>query len=507
MIIKLPSISEAEVRTLYGLLGYECTGIPATIQTCDCHLCEVTRLLVRAMRRGFNPKEFADKYPEIVTFLDMVLRQINHTRESLVWRKASDVWKRNEWTLPLPTVPGAPIEWGLSRPYHTADDTFHKSETLAKRVVASLNKCFFTGKPLGMDSDILTAPLYDHHAVRVSPPPYSTGCVQECVACGESFAIPQGLSSTILGLFDRNKVLTCEMCESQRYRCPDCKKVHEPGVRCDCVARGFVMNWDYKPRFTYFLADGEKNDRRKLFTGIELEVSLPPTGHNLTGRMSARCSRHPALYTVHDGSIQRGHTQGWSGFEIVSHPFSQEFWASDLRAELEQITGELKANDAQAWDAESCGFHIHISRRAFTDAQLYKVLHLLMRNRRWTMRFAQRRPNKWFEKYSSLTKEGNSTAELVHKAQRFQRMSRDERYVGINTTNTKDIEFRFFRGSLNMAVIEMNLELIWALHAWAQTAALRSVTTTMFEKWVQTRASLYPNLAGFLDHPAEYTGD
>ena len=506
MIVKLRSIHDTEVRTLYGLLGYECTVVPATVSTCDCHLCEATRLLVRAMRRGFHPKEFATKYPEIVTFLDNALRTVHHRREALKWTpQENGVWKRDRYVLPKLTPPGEAVQWeAWATEYGEADDTFHKTETLATRLARAVTRCYFTNEPVGIDGDILTLPVYDNHAFAVSFKAGETGNTHKCVNCGESYAITHDIVNR-RKLFDRKRNLVCELCSEQRYQCWDCGLFLAKGVACECEKFSAVYPWNHKPRFTFYLADKEKNTRSTLFTGVEIEVAVTDT--IAYAALSKRASRHPEIYCVHDGSITKGDAEERPGFEMVSHPFTRAYWDETLQPIVEELLGDLKAGGGRAWIPESCGFHIHMTRRAFTDAQLFKVHHLLMRNPAWTMKIGQRKPNAWFEHYASLKKEGNSTGELIHKVQRMEKMPRDARYVGVNTVNKKSVELRFFRGSLSLAIIQKNLEFAWALHDWSKVATLTGLKPAKFEEWVMKKASRYPDLASFFDKPTLYKGD
>jgi hypothetical protein len=67
------------------------------------------------------------------------------------------------------------------------------------------------------------------------------------------------------------------------------------------------------------------------------------------------------VYLKEDSSINTG---GYKGFEMVSHPATLEYYASNknLWITLDYLR---KVHNARSWDAKSCGLHIHISRAGF----------------------------------------------------------------------------------------------------------------------------------------------
>ena len=221
--------------------------------------------------------------------------------------------------------------------------------------------------------------------------------------------------------------------------------------------------------------------RGPVFYGIELECetrdSEPPQRHALRairalGGKSYACAKR-------DGSLSS------HGYEIVTAP-------ADLPTHRERWTAYLGTPDLgiASWHTSTCGMHVHVSRRPLTTLQIGKIVEFVesSHNERFMRRLAGR---------------GGST--YCRRADRKVKDARDsgDRYHSVNLTGNETIEFRMFRGTLNLQGFLKNLEFCAALVAFAGECSLRELQHERFAAWVAGQRDedgdrLYPELTAWL---------
>lgn len=144
----------------------------------------------------------------------------------------------------------------------------------------------------------------------------------------------------------------------------------------------------------------------------------------------------------------------YAGFEIVTAPadmkIHQERWAKlDKMKEYKFM---------RAWDTDTCGFHVHVSKEALTTLQIGRMLYFInhKKNHNFVQKVAGRSEVK-FTKYmdKNITdcrhpeRNVNPDEESAHNR---------SRRVALNTVNPKTVEFRIFRGTVNPRHILRNIE-------------------------------------------------
>jgi hypothetical protein len=203
-----------------------------------------------------------------------------------------------------------------------------------------------------------------------------------------------------------------------------------------------------------------------------------------------------------DGSLPRG------GLEVVTAP-------RKLDEHIKRFNGWFTkgiSSNFSAWDNESCGMHIHIDSRAFTQMTLGKFLMLInsSTNVDFIRRIAGRHPtvDKQARDYCAAEEQDildNPKHAVKGKSTRRYRMvnttclkrTEAERlgveYVGERHFNT--IELRIFRASLKRERILAQIEFAHAAVMFCRVASYRDLDYSSFIKWLRTTNNTYPNLA------------
>ncbi len=171
-----------------------------------------------------------------------------------------------------------------------------------------------------------------------------------------------------------------------------------------------------------------------------------------------------------DGSLSMNGHYGdgigalYAGFEVVSAPADIEVHRAKWPL-LEKMEG---FSHLRAWDTETCGMHVHVSKEALTTLQIGRILMLMTHNnnKKFVAKVAGRGENKYCkafhkERFSDGIQYGEvevrDGVEFIQANFHLPR-SDDARRQAVNITNPKTIEFRVFRGTVHPRHIIRNIE-------------------------------------------------
>lgn len=194
--------------------------------------------------------------------------------------------------------------------------------------------------------------------------------------------------------------------------------------------------------------------------GVELEVErrsgcersrgeiagmLEKWANNQAADITADGHRTPLLAFEEDGSLH-------DGFEMVTQPMGLD----DQRTLWRTILTRSLVGDLRSHDTETCGLHVHVSRKGMTDLHISKVVCFvndpdnadLIRAvaRRYSTNYCRTERKKLADAHKS---DGN-------------------RYQAVNLCNAHTIEFRIFRGSLHAPAVIAAVEFANAVVEFCQ---------------------------------------
>jgi len=286
----------------------------------------------------------------------------------------------------------------------------------------------------------------------------------------------------------------CDSCyEDHCFTCDECGGTFHvdemgnssEGCYCeDCAQRqdnGGINDYSYRPDPEFY---GVSPDR--LYFGFELEVEN--VAKKITNAEAAKRVVGDETYCKHDGSLK-------DGFEIVSHPFSWE-WYKENGELFDEILDYLTKNGFRSHDTTTCGMHVHLSKQAFTTPHLLRFLHLfyLDENRPLIVKISQREPD-YLDRWG--TTKGKDKKMLEEDAKQG-RQTDGHRYTAVNMLNSETVEVRVFRGTLNKDRFRKNLEFLRAAYLFTGACDLDEVNIDNFRGFVAQNQAEFPNLAAFM---------
>jgi hypothetical protein len=288
-----------------------------------------------------------------------------------------------------------------------------------------------------------------------------------CIACGHHFFDSERATADRRGM--------CQQCFSDR----------------SCIKQ-----YSYKPVAKCKTSEKvEKSRSDSLFIGFELELENR-SGRDFTGTRQlthevqadklSNIMGEGFIYFKRDGSLN-------NGFEVVTHPFSWQFY-HDNKVKFEEMLIEAYKNGMRA--ERTCGFHVHMSRTAFGYGKLYKFVKFIynLQNREFIRAISERECDSSYATYRERD------ANNVVKFAKAKCNCSQDRHSAVNATGSRTVEVRFFASTTNILSFFKNIEFVFALHEYVGTCSYEDINAIDFLNWLATRAisNKYRNLALWL---------
>lgn len=304
-----------------------------------------------------------------------------------------------------------------------------------------------------------------------------------------------------------------------RY-CDYCYDEHLSEVERETHCDGVIQSYGYKPAPNFLSDDGTQSyyveylesDKTltPLYMGFELETENVDGGGLLHGAehvFNGVNAGGDVVYLKEDGSLSHG-------FEIVSHPATMGYFMNHFQW---KFIGDLRDMGYKAWNAKSCGLHVHLSRSAFvSDKHLAVFVIMLYKNSADMVRFAGRQSSyaSW-DKGALLNAYRNwSEGEMVHSgiAKFIKDNKRNEqRYTAVNLQPRHTVELRFFRPSLRPETVVAALQMCDAIHQYTRDLSIHDMTVNnaldirSFRSWLTTLNGKYDVLSKRIDARLDVT--
>jgi len=218
-----------------------------------------------------------------------------------------------------------------------------------------------------------------------------------------------------------------------------------------------VKQWHYhkEEEPLFYRQPWEKTNRH---FGFELEV-IGGLGNVRSGEMTemiAQTDNYGRFYFEEDGSIRR---ECPNSFELISQPFTFGYFQCEIKPLLRQT---LKLLRACGWESEKtrmCGLHFHVSRDSLSLDAIVKLLLLSERFRSELFNLSGRTDICTYDEYARshmltlrrIFREANNSEEKVNAVSVLVR-NRElrERHTALNVSNESTVEFRIFKGTLDL---------------------------------------------------------
>lgn len=289
----------------------------------------------------------------------------------------------------------------------------------------------------------------------------------ECAACGNGVRIDD--SQTV------NGYTLCENCAEREKR----KAIH---------------NYGYKPAPKFKV--GSTHDQfdtdvniKELLMGVELEIDK---GDDDAGCANEIVNTVQDVYCKHDGSLDRG-------VEIVSHPCTLQYHLTTLG--WDKISEIARKYNFSSHNAKTCGLHVHVGRRQLeneTGEETTAAKLVLATVRHWDnmVKFSRRLSSQlnWAECNKPWLDEAYTEGELIRAALDTES---DGRYQAVNLCNENTVEFRIFRGTLEVNTIKATLEFVSNMCLYCKEHTAFEVMNSQWEDIAYYKE--YPELYDYLE--------
>ncbi len=308
----------------------------------------------------------------------------------------------------------------------------------------------------------------------------------------------------------------CPHCYAENVtRCPVCGDVmlrfnafpsrnHEAVcIQCHEDER-LIHSHNYHPSKIRFKASKLQKDKHTpdvLHYGIELEVEdmgiMQPNGkyQHLMDReqMAQRALQFMGkedVYIVHDGSLT---ASPMGGIEIVSHPMTWEYYRENADRWTELLM-KLREWGGQAYRPGTAGWHVHMSKGAFTSWQLYKFIKFFYQksSHNFVVSICQRNGHERYARWHS-----SDSSKVALTAKRKHNASND-RYSAVNLTNPNTVELRMFRGTLEPLWFHKNMEFCHALFEYSKAVKPLDMVPSKFVEYIVKHRGRFKCLHEFI---------
>ena len=326
-------------------------------------------------------------------------------------------------------------------------------------------------------------PYYSHDMFKVNKSGFACiGCIADeyhtCEACNGyydsdhmSYTRPREICAACAENYD-----CCVQCGAvehtedlhyHEYEGPYC-------IRCEAYnMRAVIHAASYKPA-PVFYGLGSKIP----YYGIELEIDDGEDRQTAANDIMDVAGEF--LYYKTDGSLSS------EGLELVSHPASLDYHMH--RAPWKKIFRAASVNGYKSHNTDTCGLHIHVDRHAFgygsqvcEDLTIAKVIILIDRfYDDELVNFARRDYDKMCEWASKPDADIYTSDDAETAVDKALRTSHKGRYQAVNLTNSKTIEFRFFRGTLDYTTFIAAIQFLEVLITYCRDNDLLTVCNAKF---------------------------
>lgn len=294
----------------------------------------------------------------------------------------------------------------------------------------------------------------------------------------------------------------CSFCSSDYYYCDDCGRIihiddsyeNDGCYYCsECYREngyGDIHDYGYKPYDydpVYWKTDEDKADE-KLFFGIEQETD---SGHNRSDYAEElmQYSQDEQLFVMkEDCSLT-------NGVEIVSYPCTFNYFMN--KYPFEQIRDTARKYGYVSHDSGNCGLHIHVSRAGLgdnsTEQDLVIAKIMLLYDRFWDniFKFSRRKDCSWCHKPNAQITGEDTPEQAIQKTKK----NYWSHSMAVNLQHNHTVEFRIFRGTLNVDTMKASIQFTKVLVDWAIKHTLRECQSV---SWQDLVFSEYTELNNYL---------
>ena len=258
----------------------------------------------------------------------------------------------------------------------------------------------------------------------------------ECYDCGE--------------LYYCDDTYYCEDCDE--YYCSNCWENHY---------HNDTLLYEYHEFNSWVLHKTEDEPEPPFYIGHELEIDEGDEKAEAVDTIS-----QVEGICMHDGSLSD------CGIEFISHPLSYNYMLSQ-EEKYRKCFEHLVNLGYKSHNTDTCGLHFHVTRPE--NPQIVDRIILFMETYKEEIFKISRRKSEELNRWSRFLSDKRTTTDpKVIKSLDYIVNNKDtcDRYMALNLSNRKTIEFRFFKGTLKYETFMADFEFINNLVMFASDLSL-----------------------------------
>lgn len=281
--------------------------------------------------------------------------------------------------------------------------------------------------------------------------------------------------------YEDHDYMHCEACNDihyydEMYSQNDSYYCHS----CYDEIRGRIHSYSYEPTPNFHhikngspcFTTNKPLSKNTLYMGVELEIDAHDYVDTKNECSAETANDETLFYNKEDGSLNYG-------YEIVSHPFTMDYFQANKDRFHKRLKSSLK-HGFRSHDVGTCGMHIHVSKDALTNLDIFKIVHFMYSNVDFIKIISNRtwdQLNQWCSMdINSLVYGLDDPSKKVEKiVEVAKRKGGTPKYVGLNLAKDKTIEFRIFRGTLNWSTYQKNIQFVHSLIQWIKSTSLEHI--------------------------------
>lgn len=356
--------------------------------------------------------------------------------------------------------------------------------------------------------ELINTNNYDSYITTTNDNIYCRDCLEcgrafYCDDCGEYYDAERyeyyetNDGRTICENCRYNNYVTCDDCgeifhiddaiyndDADAYYCNDCydrlyfnynnvnTDVDEiTGNINDYTNANAVRGYHDAPRdFIKRCASYENINDCKLFYGVELETSAD----NYDTQKNASCYIAKNLNCI----IENDSSVCGYPMELISDPQTINKW-DERREKISKIFNDMINANITSHNNNTCGLHVHVSRDGLgnTSAEQERVINniiLIIENFKQNIIKLTRRDASQLERWAQFISDCNG--DDLRDLEKIKKCDKSGRYQALNLRNYNTIEFRIFRGTLNVETFYATLHLVNNIIELAKRDNIRGVS-------------------------------
>jgi len=292
--------------------------------------------------------------------------------------------------------------------------------------------------------------------------------------------------------YSKKEVVSRECCvycaKYEYFVCNKCNKLYKFEYSDGVLIKGYyycgrcypnkfpVRRYSYKPAPLYYFIN-----QKEYFMGFELEIEFKELEQGVMRhlRSSNKAYRYYSVLAEKALKIKRYLRKlglkdfiylkmdaSVGGFELVSHPFTFE-WYKKNKQKIEKLFKYIKKIDGISYTTGHCGLHIHITKPP--KEEIRKIWYFCQTKYRYITKIAQRGSQHYcyFPTYSFY-----SGIRLHLFRDTYRDYILQSHYHALNILSGITLEFRFFRGTLNFKVFSGIITFVEAIRDFCKTHSL-----------------------------------